>query len=39
MLKGSDLTSSAVQTDVAVLAGIAVFFVILASLTIKREVA
>jgi ABC-2 type transport system permease protein len=39
MLKGSDLTSSAVQTDLAVLGGIALFFVILASLTIKREVA
>ena len=39
MLKGSDLTSSAVQTDLAVLAGIAIFFVVLASLTIKREVA
>ena len=39
MLKGSDLTSPAVQTDLAVLAGIAVFFVVLASLTIKREVA
>jgi ABC-2 type transport system permease protein len=39
MLKGSDLTSAAVQTDLAVLAGIAIFFVVLASLTIKREVA
>jgi ABC-2 type transport system permease protein len=39
MLKGSDLTSSAVQLDLAVLAGIAIFFVVLASLTIKREVA
>jgi ABC-2 type transport system permease protein len=39
MLKGSDLTSSAVQLDLVVLAGIAIFFVILASLTIKREVA
>ena len=39
MLKGSDLTSPAVQTDLAVLGGIALFFVVLASLTIKREVA
>ena len=39
MLKGSDLTSTAVQTDLAVLAGIALFFVVLASATIKREVA
>jgi ABC-2 type transport system permease protein len=39
MLKGSDLTSITVQNDLAVLAGIALFFVFLASLTIKREVA
>ena len=39
MLKGSDLTSAAVQTDLAVLGGIALFFVVLASLTIKRAVA
>ena len=39
MLKGQDLTSSVVQTDLAVLGGIAVVFVLLASLTIKREVA
>lgn len=39
MLKGSDLTSAAVQVDLAVLGGIALFFVVLASLTIKREVA
>jgi ABC-2 type transport system permease protein len=39
MLKGEDLSSSVVQLDVAVLAGIAVFFVVLASATIKREVA
>ena len=39
MLKGYDLSSSVVQTDLAVLAGIAVVFVLLASLTIKREVA
>ncbi|HET9681016.1 MAG TPA: ABC transporter permease [Candidatus Limnocylindrales bacterium] len=39
MLKGADLGSSVVETDLLVLAGIAVVFVILASLTIKREVA
>jgi ABC-2 type transport system permease protein len=39
MLKGADLTSTTVQTDLAVLGGIALFFVALASLTIKREVA
>jgi ABC-2 type transport system permease protein len=39
MLKGADLTSSAVQLDLAVLAGIALFFVVLASGTIKREIA
>jgi ABC-2 type transport system permease protein len=39
MLKGADLSSTAVQTDLAVLGGIALFFVVLASLTIKREVA
>ncbi len=39
MLKGADLSSSVVQTDLAVLAGIALFFVVLASGTIKREVA
>jgi ABC-2 type transport system permease protein len=39
MLKGSDLTSTVVQTDLAVLVGIALFFVVLASGTIKREVA
>ena len=38
MLKGSDLSSAAVQTDLAVLAGIALFFVVIASATIKREV-
>jgi ABC-2 type transport system permease protein len=38
MLKGSDLATSAVQTDLVVLAGIAVVFVVLAALTIKREV-
>jgi ABC-2 type transport system permease protein len=39
MLKGADLSSTVVQTDLAVLAGIALFFVVLASGTIKREVA
>lgn len=39
MLKGADLSSSVVQTDLAVLAGIALVFVVLASTTIKREVA
>jgi len=39
MLKGADLSSSIVQLDLLVLAGIAVFFVVLASTTIKREVA
>jgi ABC-2 type transport system permease protein len=39
MLKGADLTSRTVQLDLLVLAGIAVFFVALASTTIKREVA
>jgi ABC-2 type transport system permease protein len=39
MLKGADLTSTLVQTDLAVLVGIAVLFVALAAGTIKREVA
>ena len=39
MLKGADLSSATVQLDLLVLAGIAVFFVALASTTIKREVA
>lgn len=39
MLRGADLSSSTVQLDVGVLAGIALFFVVLASRTIKREVA
>lgn len=39
LLKGADLGSAVVQTDLLVLAGIAVVFVVLASLTIKREVA
>lgn len=39
MLKGADLSSRTVQIDLIVLAGIALFFVVLASTTIKREVA
>jgi ABC-2 type transport system permease protein len=39
MLKGADLSASAVQLDLLVLGGIALFFVVLASTTIKREVA
>jgi len=39
MLKGADIGSDAVRTDLLVLAGIALFFVVLASATIKREVA
>jgi ABC-2 type transport system permease protein len=39
MLKGSDLSVVAVQTDLIVLAGIALVFVVLGALTIKREVA
>jgi ABC-2 type transport system permease protein len=39
MLKGADLSSRTVQIDLIVLAGIALFFVALASTTIKREVA
>lgn len=39
MLKGSDIGSTAVATDLLVLAGIALFFVAIGSATIKREVA
>ena len=39
MLKGSDLGSPVVQTDLLVLGGIAILFVVLGALTIKREVA
>lgn len=39
MLKGADLGTQAIQVDLAVLVGIAVFFVVLAAATIKREVA
>lgn len=39
MLKGADLSSRSVQVDLIVLTGIALLFVVLASTTIKREVA
>jgi len=39
MIKGADLGSSVVQLDLAVLAGIAILFVVLGAGTIKREVA
>ena len=39
MLKGADLASGAVQGDLLVLLAIAAVFVVLASLTIRREVA
>jgi ABC-2 type transport system permease protein len=39
MLKGADLTDAGVQLDLVVLIGIALFFVVLATATIKREVA
>lgn len=39
IIAGADLASSAVQLDLAVLAGIAAFFVVLAATTIRREVA
>jgi ABC-2 type transport system permease protein len=39
MIAGSDLSSPQVQLDLAVLTGIAAIFVILASATIRREVA
>ena len=39
MIKGADLASSVVQLDLAVLAGIAILFVVLGAGTIKREVA
>jgi ABC-2 type transport system permease protein len=39
MLKGADLSSPVVQTDLAVLAAIALVFVVLAAATIRREVA
>lgn len=39
MLKGADLASDAIRLDLVVLAGVALVFVVLASATIKREVA
>ncbi len=39
ILRGADLSSAAIQLDVAVLAAVAIVFVVLASVTIKREVA
>jgi ABC-2 type transport system permease protein len=39
MLKGADLSNGSVQLDLVVLAAIALLFVVLASLTIRREVA
>jgi ABC-2 type transport system permease protein len=39
MIKGADLTTPNVQVDLAVLAAIALFFVVLAARTIRREIA
>ena len=39
LVKGSDLSSAALRFDLALLAAIAVFLAVLASLTIRREVA
>ena len=39
LIKGSDLASSTVQIDVLVLAGIAIVLAVMATLTIRREVA
>jgi ABC-2 type transport system permease protein len=39
LVKGSDLSSAALRFDLAILATIAVFLAVLASLTIRREVA
>ncbi len=39
MIAGADLASATVRLDLAALAGIAAFFVVLAALTIRREVA
>ena len=39
MLKGADIGSVGVRNDLLILAGIALFFVVLGSTTIKREVA
>jgi hypothetical protein len=38
-IAGADLTSAALQLDLVVLAAIAVFFGLIASLTIRRDVA
>jgi hypothetical protein len=39
MIKGADFATPVVQLDLAVLAGIAILFVVLGAATIKREVA
>jgi ABC-2 type transport system permease protein len=39
LVKGADLSSAALRFDLAILAAIAVFLAVLASLTIRREVA
>jgi ABC-2 type transport system permease protein len=39
LVKGSDLSSAALRFDLAILAAIAIFLAVLASLTIRREVA
>jgi len=39
LIKGSGLDSPTVQLDIVVLAGIAIFLAVVASLTIRREVA
>ena len=39
LIAGADLGTAALQVDLAVLAGVAVFFAAIASLTIRREVA
>jgi ABC-2 type transport system permease protein len=39
LLKGADLGSAALQVDLAVLAGIALLLIVLASATIRRDVA
>jgi ABC-2 type transport system permease protein len=39
LVKGADLSSAALRLDLAILAAIAVFLAVLASLTIRREVA
>jgi hypothetical protein len=37
-IAGADLSSAALRSDLAVLAGFAVFFATIASLTIRRDV-